>query len=295
MPPSTSPQETKSAVATSGPALNPPRTVATISAISTEEYHTPRAVMEAIDRRTKIVTAVCTSDGSKWGPYTASGGVLATGWVLTNAHAVAAEEIRWTIAEEKHGKAIRQGKHSLESLKIPRISVTGITVYFENGSFVSAQLAATVLGDDDLALLQVKTPSMEPVPLYQYRPRVFQEIFYAGYPGMNEVVAAGRIVGVRPGVITESVVPAGSGMSGGPLYTMDGRLIGVQVRWQPSSGASFATAIDRLKQFFRDTQDIHQINFPADVKALAPRVLIDAPPQQSADNPCTAVKAPKQN
>jgi hypothetical protein len=115
------------------------------------------------------------------------------------------------------------------------------------------------------------------IPLYQFAPAVGQEVLFAGLPGTDAMIAHGWIVGVRPGTLISSIFPVGGGMSGGSLYTPDGRLYGVQARWKPATGASFSTSNGRIGQFLRDTYEIHKLPLPWQVMALTPNKTIDAP------------------
>jgi len=120
----------------------------------------------------------------------------------------------------------------------------------------------------DLALLKIETSGLDPVTLGNSdRIRIGQQVLAIGNPsGLENTISDGLISAVRTtnlGVkVLQISVPVSPGSSGGPLYDMEGRVIGVTVgAMQQGQNLNFAIPANYLKYM------IISLNSPADVKS----------------------------
>ncbi len=157
--------------------------------------------------------------GRGWG--VGSGVVIAPGRVLTNAHNL------------RHHEA---------------------TVTFDDGRRESAQVVGSDV-DLDVAVLEVDTGDIEPVPFSDEKTSIGQPVLALGNPG-------GRGLRVTPGFVSsvsrsfrgprgrriggaiEHTAPLPRGSSGGPLVDLGGRLLGINAVRQ-DGGLILAIAADR--------------------------------------------------
>jgi S1-C subfamily serine protease len=129
-----------------------------------------------------------------------------------------------------------------------------IAVKLSNGLTIGELVVAAVDASKDLALLKINKSDLDPVTLGDSRDiRVGQKVMTIGNPyGLESTISDGLISSLRK---TESgleviqiSVPLSEGSSGGPLYNMDGEVIGVTTAtFQKGQNLNFAVPINYLK------------------------------------------------
>lgn len=100
--------------------------------------------------------------------------------------------------------------------------------------------------DHDLALIRVPI-SLEALPVSPTRPRPGDSVLVMGSPfGLEDTITSGLVSGMRSGFLQFSA-PVSPGSSGGPVFDIKGRVVGVVV-WKyaglGAEGLSFAVPIE---------------------------------------------------
>lgn len=133
----------------------------------------------------------------------------------------------------------------------------------DTGKSVPLRVVAVSDDEDDLALLEIPTPNLQPVTLGDMRAVVpGRAVGVLGYPipdafedeHLRTVVSlyTGRIASVRNGTV-EIDVPIIPGESGGPMFDGEtGAVIGLaESRFDDERAIGFATPVDIIDRFLR--------------------------------------------
>ncbi len=169
--------------------------------------------------------------------------VSADGWILTNAHVVAA----WR-DDDATGL-------SLDAVFDPEIELR--IVFSENGERHGARTVKSLAGaDEDLALLQIEPfagmPHIDGLDPALPVPAPGTEVLLAGFPLGTMALQAGDVViaSTFKGILSRVVGPflqvdaaVHPGNSGGPVIDGQGRIIGVVTRVQLMPGGVYTPAI----------------------------------------------------
>lgn len=134
--------------------------------------------------------------------------------------------------------------------------INDVRVYMVDGTSV----AAKVLYYDeakDLSLVKiVRTPKTGFAALTKKRLQVGQSVLAVGNPlGLDFSIAHGIISAIRPKLIegwtfTQDDVATNHGNSGGPLFNMDGELVGINtIKVDDGEGLSFAVSPATIREF----------------------------------------------
>lgn len=177
------------------------------------------------------------------------------GVVLTNYHVIA--------------DALRAPAAGVPLRETPRRPT--VTARFENGREMPA-IVLVADAEEDLAILRLspddENERFAAVDLGRSDElQVGQEVFSIGNPfGLSHTVSRGIVSALdRTGVLDNRELPVvqldaaiNVGNSGGPLFALDGRLMGlVTARRQQAHGIAFAVPVDHIRGFLRAVGDPH--------------------------------------
>ncbi|MGA2496159.1 MAG: S1C family serine protease [Tepidisphaeraceae bacterium] len=197
-----------------GDAVNPPATRPTTRPLATSVSAIPRNVQELRDFQTRVETVVRQVMPSVVavfvGNMSQGSGVVVSkdGLVLTAGHvSAAAGRDAWVVFPD--GK-----RHRAKTLGLDRAADAGMVQISEKGEYPPVEMATAT-------------------------PRIGQWCLALGHPGgyvksRTPPVRLGRIIMMRDDSLMSSCTLVG-GDSGGPLFDLDGRLIGIHSRIGPNT------------------------------------------------------------
>lgn len=167
-----------------------------------------------------------------------------------------------------------------------------VTVYYLNKKRMRAQIVKAVR-QDDLALLKVNTDTKLPtVTLGEDQPAHGVTVGVTGYPdppllireglALDSSSVSGITSGQRqtdgssiPKVVTQMDAMIVGGNSGSPVYTTDGKVVGVAVSGFQGRALNFAVPVSRVKSLLIDSGVVPQANPVGGSIVVAPGSLSD--------------------
>jgi len=134
-----------------------------------------------------------------------------------------------------------------------------VTVKLKDGREYKASGIAELNRDLDLAVLKIEAPNLTTLPLGDSDTvRVGQRVLAIGNPmGLEQTISDGLISAIRGDTSDERVfqitAPISPGSSGGPLFNLDGQVIGITfLQLTEGQNLNFAIPINAAKPFIKD-------------------------------------------